>query len=1004
MLLSICFLCAQEGLSVKGTISDEVTGEGLIGVAVFVQGTTRGTVTDITGQYELKNLQKGNVLVYSSAGMKTMTFVVQNSCIHDLVMEEDVLCLEDVVVVGYGTSRKRDLTGSIVSISGEDLKNAPQYSPVNALQGKVPSLMVTNSGSAGGGASIRLRGVGTLNSSTNPLFVVDGMLTDNIDFIGLGDVTSIEVLKDPSSLAMFGVQGANGVIILTTNRAKEGKLTVSYDGYGGVQYVSDNDRVQLTNANQFTGLYNELLKNQATKDKPYRAWYPDLFDEGTDWVDLVLRPAAITSHSLTVANSSEKASNVLSAGYFYQDGVLKYDNYNRINLRYAGDYNVSKHVKIGSNITLSRWSKSGQSANLWEATHAIPTYAPYGFVEDMDPQTPGSKYTPSPSIQKDVANPVATMELQKGTDESYGYRGVGNAYVEVDFLKDFQFKATGYADLGVNYNSNFDPKYDVNNATSISSQKKETNSFSRGTAEYEKYQADFILNYKKQIKDHRIKATVGYTAYLKRSKGFNAAADTLGGKNMNVVPEDFWMLSQGSQKNKSNGDFYESESFVSYLARVNYSYKDRYLLTATFRADGSSKFAPDHRWGYFPSVGAGWVLSEENFMSSSKSYLDYMKLKMSWGQLGNDKIGNYMWLPTINPTGQQVVIDGQTYYIPLADYQVDKNLHWEVMSGFDVGVDAKFFGNKLSAELGYYIKTTRDLLAHVSPSVTVGGGYAITNAGSIRNSGFEFIISWNDKVGDFGYGLSFNGSTLKNEVLELGDNDSDIVNTYHRTSVGHSIGSFYGYIQEGIFQNDAEVAAYDKETSWTNRSGDIRYKDLNNDGKINDKDRTFIGNPMPEFMYGLNINFSYKGLDFSMDMNGVYGNKILNQKKLSGFTVFNFYETSLKRWHGEGTSNFEPILDNTRSHNFLPSTNLLEDGSYFRIRSVQLGYTLPKNVLGKLKVSKIRFYVNAQNLYTFKKNTGFTPEISGGVLDGGIDNGDTYPIPTTVTAGLSFNF
>lgn len=1004
MLLSVCFLFGQEMLSVKGTVTEKGTGEGLIGVTVFVQGTTGGTVTNIAGQYELDNLPKGSVLVFSSVGMKTKTFVVNKSCVYDLAMEADVLSLEDVVVVGYGTSKKRDLTGSIVSINGDDLKNVPQYSPVNALQGKVPSLMVTNTGSAGGGASIRLRGVGTLNSSTNPLFVVDGMLTDNIDFLSPSDITSIEVLKDPSSLAIFGVQGANGVIILTTNRAKEGKLTVSYDGYGGMQYVSSNDRVKLTNANQFTGLYNELLKNQATEDKPYRAWYPDLFGEGTDWVDLVLRPAAITSHSLTIANSSEKASSVLSAGYFYQDGVLKYDNYNRYNLRYAGDYNVSKHIKIGSNITLSRWSKSGQSANLWEATHAIPTYSPYGFEEDLDPENPGSKYTPSPSIQKDVANPVATMELQKGTDESYGYRGVGNAYIEVNFLKDFQFKATGYADLGVNYNSNFDPKYDVNNETSISSQKKETNSFSRGTAEYEKYQADFILNYKKQIDDHRINATAGYTAYLKRSKGFTAAADTIGGKDMNVVPEDFWMLSQGSPKNKSNGDSYDSEAFISYLARVNYAYKDRYLLTATFRADGSSKFAPSHRWGYFPSVGAGWVMSEENFMSSTKSFLDYLKLKMSWGQLGNDKIGNYLWLPTINPIGQQVIIDGQTYYIPLADYQVDKNIHWEVMSGFDVGVDAKFFGNRLSAEIGYYIKTTRDLLAHVSPSVTVGGGYAITNAGSIRNSGFEFMLNWNDQIGDLQYGVSLNGSTLNNEVLELGDNNSDIVYNYHRTSVGHSIGSFYGYIQDGIFQNEEEIKAYDKATSWENRPGDIRYKDLNGDGKISDKDRTFIGNPMPKFMYGLNLNLSYKGFDFSVDMNGVYGNKILNKKKLSDFTIFNFYESTLGRWHGEGTSSFEPILDNTRSHNFLPSTNLLENGSYFRIRGVQLGYTLPKDILKKMKVSKIRFYANVQNLYTFKKNTGFTPEVGGSILEGGVDNGDTYPIPTTVTAGLSFNF
>ncbi len=1001
---SMCIVHAQQ-LVVKGTVTDKELNQAMVGVTVFVKGSTGSIVaTNTSGQYEMKNLKKGDILIFSSIGMKTQSFKVFESGEHNVKMEPKVSNLDGVVVVGYGTSRKRDLTGNIVSIKGDELINSPEYSPVNALQGKVPSLLITNSGAAGGQPNIRLRGVGTLNSSSNPLFVVDGMITDNIDFISPADIVSVEILKDPSSLAIFGVQGANGVIILTTKRAKEGKLSVSYDGYGGVQYVSNHDRIKLTNANQFTGLYNELLKNQATPDKPYRAWYPDLNGEGTDWVDLVLRPAAITSHNLTIAHSTNKSQSVLSAGYFYQDGVLKYDNYNRFNLRYAGDYNINKHIKIGSNITFSRWEKTNASANLWEATHAIPTYSPYGFSEDYDENNIGSKYTPSPSIQKDMANPVATMEIEKGTGKSYGYRGAGNAYIELKFLKDFTFKATGYADLGVNYDNKFYRKYDVNNGHSISSQKRETNSFSRGTAEYEKYQADFILNYKKILGDHRFNATAGYTAYLKRSKGFNASADTIGGKDMYYVPKDFWMLSQGSTKTKGNGDWYGAETFISYLARLNYAYKNRYLLTATFRADGSSKFAPDHRWGYFPSVGTGWIISEEKFMSFLKDKLDYMKIKMSWGMLGNDKIGNYMWLPTINPQGQQVIVDGNTYYIPVADYQVDKNIHWEVMSGFDIGMESKWFNNRLSAELGFYTKKTSDLLAHVSPSVTVGNGYAITNAGSIRNSGFEFMIKWNDHIGDLNYGVSFNGSTLKNEVLELGDNNSDIVNEYHRTSVGHPIGSFYGYKQEGIFQNDAEISAYNKQTSWVNRPGDIRYADLNGDGKINDKDRTYLGSPLPKFMYGINLNLEYKGIDFSIDMNCVCGNKILNKKKLSSFTIFNFNQSALDRWHGEGTSNVEPILDNTRSHNFLPSTNLLENGSYFRIRSIQLGYTLPKSFLHKINVNKIRFYVNVQNLYTAKKCTGFTPEISGSILEGGVDNGDTYPVPTTITAGLSFNF
>ena len=1005
MVLGLCPALAQGNITVKGTVLDKEKEEPLIGVTVLVKGTNKGTATDVDGNFSMSGLKKGQTLVFSSVGMQSYTYVVGKTETIKVEMQQSVTNLDDVVVIGYGSSRKRDVTGSITSISGDGLKLAPTYNPVNALQGKVPSLMVTNSGSAGGSSSILLRGIGTIQSGTNPLFVVDGMLTDNIDFVSPSDIISIEVLKDPSSLSIFGVQGANGVIILTTKRADQGKLSVSYDGYGGVQQVTNRDRVKLTNADEFTMLYNELLQNQATSENPYKPWYPDLTGEGTDWVDLMLRPAAITSHSLTIANSSKKSSNVLSLNYFYQDGVLKYDNYNRYSVRYAGDYNVNDYVKIGSNMTLSKWSKSGQTADIQNAVRALPTYSPYASEEYWDSENPGSYYNPSPSIQKDVANPVANMEINKGTGDSYGYRGVGNAFLELNFLDGFQFKATGYIDLGLSSSSTFSPKYDINKGTSNSSQKRETNSFSRSSDEYAKYQADLLLNYKKQINKHNISAMIGYTAYLKESQGFSAGADTVGGKSMNVVPKDFWMLSQGEAKSKTNSDWYDAEAFMSYLARVGYQYDSKYLLTATFRADGSSKFAPDHRWGFFPSVGLGWVITEEDFMDDLTDEINFLKLKASWGQLGNDKIGNYMWLPSINPTGQQVIVDGETYYIPVVSYQVDKDIHWEVMSGFDIGIDGVFLNNRLNAEIGWYTKTTRDLLAYVSPSVSVGSGYAITNAGSIRNRGFEFVIGWNDRIGDFSYGVSVNGSTLQNKVLELGDRNADIITgNYHRTSVGHAIGSFYGYVQEGIFQNEAEVAAYDKETTWVNRPGDIRYKDLNNDGKITDADRDFIGSPLPDFMFGLNLNMAYKGFDFSMNFNGQTGNQILNEKKIPSFAQFNYYEQTLGRWHGEGTSNVEPILDSSRSQNYLPSTNLLEDGSYLRLKSLQLGYTLPKKALKTLGVQTLRFYVNAENVVTFRKNTGFTPEIGGGILNGGIDNGGTYPIPSTYTAGLSFNF
>lgn len=999
LLLSVSILFAQNVITIKGRVTD-TQNETVPGVSVLVKGTTRGTNTDVDGQFSISASPQA-ILVFTCVGLQSQEIPVNNQTTINVQLKEQTFNLDEVVAIGYGVARKRDLTGSIVSIDGNNLKTSPDYSPVKALQGKVPGLVMTNSGAAGGSPTIRMRGVATVNASTNPLFVVDGMFVDNIDFVNPNDISSIEVLKDPSSLAIFGVQGANGVIIVTTKRAEKGKLAVSYDAYAGVQVLSDRDRLKLTNASEFTMLYNEQLKNM---NPSASEWVPDLLGGGTDWQSEIFRPAAITNQGISVSQSTEKSSSILSLGYFLQDGIVNYNSYQRFNARWAGDYTITKNFKLGGNASFTRWDTDPATASVSNAAQALPTYPIYSPAEDHDPNNIGSYYTPAPGIQKDVPNPVAVMEINKGNSESYGYRTVGNVYAEIAFLKGFTIKATGYGDIGINTGSNYTPRFDVNNETSNSSHKSEKTSFSRNTGEYTKYQMDLIVNYNKNKDLHRINAMAGYTARVQESKGFSAGADTLVSADMWNVPKDFWLLSMGSANNKTNGDWYEAESFISYLARLNYSYADKYLVSATFRADGSSKFSPNKRWGYFPSIGLGWVATEEEFVKNLTDKLDYFKLKASWGQLGNDKIGNYLWFPTINPKGQQVVVDGKTYYIPTVSNLVDENIHWEVVTGLDVGFESRFFKNRLALELGFFTKTTSDLLAYVAPPISVGAGYAITNAGSIRNRGIEYILSWRDKIGGFTYGISTNGATLNNEVLSLGNDDSDIVTgKYHRTSVGHSVGALYGYIQDGIFQNQAEIDNY-FPASWTSKPGDIRFKDLDGDKKITNKDRDFIGSSIPTFTYGLNLNAGYRNFDLAIDFNGVYGNKIVNTKKLPTYAQFNFYETALDRWHGEGTSNIEPALNTSRGNNFEPSTNLLESGAYFRIRAIQLGYSLPKNVLRLMGASKFRLFVNAQNPVTFKNNSGYTPEIGGGILDGGIDNGGTYPLPSVYTAGVAVNF
>lgn len=989
---------------VRGKVIEESTGEALTGASVAVQGTTHGVTTGPDGTFVLPGIEPGDKLEISFIGrikeVITITEKNRNAAI-TIRLKEDLYRLEQVVVTGYGVARKRDLTGSIVSIPADEIKYAPGSHVMASLQGKVPGLLVTNSGSAGAGPDIKIRGIGTLNASSNPLYVVDGMLLSDIGFLSTSDIASIEILKDPSSLAIFGVQGANGVIIVTTKRAEGDKPRVTYDGYYGLQTVWKRDRVKLTDATGFTRLYNEMLQNQ---HPDAASWKPDMLGAGTDWQSKVLRErAAVTNHNLTVSTAGKFSKSMLSLTYYRQDGVLKYNSYQRFNVRFSQDYELTKTLRAGGNIHLSRTDNKPASARIQDAVMAVPTYVPYAPEEDYDPQNPGSQFHPSADIQQNVANPVAQMELYKDTEKYRDYRLVGALYGEWEFLKGFTFKASGYTDLGLYRGEQYTPRYDVNNANSHSSYKNEITEFSRKSDEGRTFQADFLLNYKKTTDSHRLDVTAGYTARKAIGEGFNAKVDSLA-NGLKVVPPDLWMLGIGSKNNVSAGDWWNEESFVSYLARASYAFRDRYLFTATFRADGSSKFSPSHRWGYFPSVGLGWVVSEEAFMQPLLKTVGFAKLRFSWGRLGNDKIGNYLYFPTIDPMGKQLVIDGITQYIPTLNYEIDRNIHWEVMTGIDAGLSARLLNNRLTAELGYYSKTTDDLLAYVAPSSSVGAGYAITNAGSIDNKGFEFSFSWNDRMGSVSYGIGFNGSTLKNRVTALGDRNSDVISgDYHRTSVGHPIGSYYGYVQDGIFQTQEEIDRY-YPMAWVAKPGDIRYKDLSGDKRISDADRTFLGSPVPTFTYGFDFRLSWKNFDLNVDFNGVSGNKILDLKKAVAWTNVNFYEKSLGRWHGPGTSDKEPILDKSRGHNYLPSGNLLEDGKYIRLRTVRLGYTFSQPAVRKLGITGLRIYVSGQNLFTWKHNSGYTPEIYGNPLAGGVDRGDTYPVPSVYQAGLCVDF
>ncbi|MDA3852649.1 MAG: SusC/RagA family TonB-linked outer membrane protein, partial [Bacteroidales bacterium] len=803
LLFLMFFSLYSQKVKVTGTVTSSEDNSTIPGVTVLVKNLNDGTMTDIDGLYSIE-VELGSVLAFSFIGMETHELVVSKEGIANIVLKSTSLGLEELVVVGYGTQRKRDVTGSIVSISGEDIKSSPSMNAISGLQGKVPGLSVVSVGGAGASPDVKIRGIGTLNSGTGPLYVVDGIFMDDIGFLNTNDIKSLEVLKDASSLATFGVQGANGVIIITTNGAgtKEG-IGLSYDGYFGVQSIAQRDRMELTNATEFTDLYNEYLKTSANDNgNIYQPWSGRLLGGGTNWVNEILRPALITNHTVNITNNSSKSTSLVSFGYFKQDGVHKTDSYERFNLRLKNDLQVRDWFKVGSNVILNSDFRDLYGNAFDAAKKAMPTYLPFDYGDsDFDRNfsfegNPGEKYSSPPEEQAtQVGNPLSILEIQEGTGKEASYRLIASAYASLDFAKHFNYKVTGYADVRMGENSNYNPSYLVGGKTDIPRSNFNRNAFKRVT-----YQVDNMLSYKYTKDEHRINGVAGMTYRESTQSGFGAARDSITSVP-NVAPS-MWMLSSGAPEYDSNGDYYNKEAFISYLARVGYSFRDKYIANLTLRADGSSKFGPDSRWGVFPAVGLAWVASEEDFLD-----LPFLKFKASWGRIGNDKIGNYLYFPTIDPRGNTVVVDGQTIYIPTYNAYVDSDIHWEIVEGIDAGVEMKFLNNNLSFELGYFNKTTKDLLAYVPAPATSTAPNAITNAGSLRNSGLEFLTSYLFETGDVNWVVSANAAYLQNKILSLGNDNAEIIagDNIFRTVVGQPIGSMYGYKMMGIFQNQSEI-------------------------------------------------------------------------------------------------------------------------------------------------------------------------------------------------------
>ncbi len=989
-LFSFIYVSAQD-IKVTGKVYDSKTSETLIGVSVK-NSTGGGTQTDVNGNYSI-NVPANGTLIFTYIGYVTQEVAVNNRPTIDVNLATSSQSLSEVVVVGYGTQRKRDLTGSITSVSGEDIAKSPNQNPISSLQGKVAGLTIVNNGTPGAAPTVRIRGVNSTNAS-NPIYVVDGVIQTNIDYLNSGDIESIEVLKDPSSTAIFGIQGGNGVIVVTTKRAAKGQTRISLQSSYGMQHVPN--QVDVVDAAGFKKLYSAQLANANAAPFDYSN-----YTANTNWQDQVFQTASITNNSLTISNTGDKTSTLINFGYSDQEGVVKYSDFKKYTARLNETINLNKNIKVGGDLTGFHYNADPADVSFNSALWAAPI---------VPIQQDANTYYALPSFQQaQVANPVATINRNDNTSVNKGYRVVGNVFGEVKFLNSFTWRSSFYTDLGFNGGRGYTPlPYSFiylgenGNGTEIRRDTSIHTSVSQNQAVYRKFQQDHTLTYDSTFNNvHKITALAGFTTLYTGSETINGNRTD---RTLNIPNDnDFWYLDIAPGGSGTYGGGGSESAQLSYFGRINYAYNNKYLINASIRRDGISKFAPENRWGTFGSVGLGWVISDEGFFKNIKN-IDFLKLKASWGTLGNaNEFAENLYLPGINLTGGGVYGDN-IYPAARPAYVPDPNLHWETVRGNDLGLELKAFNYRLSADIALYDRTTRDIITNVTlPNSDLA--YK-TNLGTISNKGIEVALGWNDKIGkDFTYSISPNFSYNKNNVESIGNDFNFQIlgnNGANRTVSGQSIGYFYGYRQIGIYQSTADL---DKMASMsTSLPGDIAYEDVNGDGVITTADRTYLGSPFPNYNYGLNVSMGFKNFDVLLEGQGVAGNYVYTQRRIGNFAVLNYESNRLNAWTAPGTSNVEPILDNSRSNNFLFSSYYLEPGDYFRIRTAQLGYTFSKGGLQKIGLKNLRLYISGQNIKTWSKTTGYTPEAPlNNITGAGADNG-IYPLPAIYSFGLNATF
>lgn len=1015
----------QQVNTITGTVNDEAHMP-VIGANVLVKGKTVGTITDLNGNFSLQ-AEIGEILEISFIGYKTITVKVTDKNPIDIVLKEDLNQLEDVVVVGYGVQKKKLVTGATVQVKGDDIAKMNTVSPLSALQSQTPGVNITKvSGQPGSGFKVAIRGVGTTGDS-QPLYIIDG-LPGNIDYLNPADIASIDVLKDAASAAIYGSRAANGVVLVTTKKGSVGKASIEYNGYYGIQKFINN--VHPLNAQQYAMIQAEGYENCGKPVPDFASLVPD-WDRiqsgewnGTNWLKEGINDHALMkNHSLSVRGGTEQSIYSLSFNYTDQEGIFgapASPEYKRYSVMVNTEHTLYKKgnlkvLKVGENLRYKYDTSSGVNAQGSTNNRLRIALSASPFLPVFDEN--GNYHKDIPWDNKDV-NPSGLLYYEDKDNERHNHQLSGDAYLELQPIKDLKFRSSFGYKFSNNSSRKYIPVYDLG-FEKFTVEDMVNQSLSNAWS----YQVETTANYKWKMGRHNFDALAGFTV----SK--SGMGTSINGTNYNSNFTDFdhayldntpniisgrTMLS-GGPVNQGRG--------VSAFGRVNYDFKETYMFTAVFRADGSSKFARGHRWGYFPSFSAGWVMTNEKFMEKVTNWMDFFKLRVSWGRNGNSSIAPFQYLSNI-------ALDSKYFFGDRKDNPAigayplnvpNQDISWETSEQIDLGFDSRFFDSRLNVVFDYYTKTTKDWLV-VAPIVGIYGAKApAINGGDVRNRGAEIGLSWRDSFKDFKYGVNFNLGYNKNEITKIDNSEGIIhgtkaipwnnVTEIYRAQVGYPIGYFYGFETNGLFQNEQQIQNYtDKNGNMimpNAKPGDIIFIDRNGDGIIDARDKTKIGDPNPDFTFGMSFNLGYKGFDLSGTANGVAGNEIFRAYRHPTKPNHNYTTEDLGRWHGEGTSNSIPrITVNGHMNDVYPSQRYIESGSYLRISNITLGYDF-KYLFPKLPLQQARLYVTGQNLATITKYKGFDPEVG---FNGGIDKWATgidvgsYPSPRVFMVGFSLKY